>query len=561
MKTLLIFLWLAMLIGCGDKENDSYSTLKYDEIPGDYRDTAALGNAYSKMHKKLLNMNCVTGNPQVRGNSVGELRYEKNMSVSQIMNQIGGSIASAFPFPPVNVHLSLTTAIEQAVDTHSQTHHIFWVGTNRKSVFSPGTARISDQASKFKQAAPERLVEVCGDEFVSEIQYGASLIATLRLDFVKKEDKAEVESKLGLDIPDGKFKLDGQIKTVSKAVRNRTRVTLLAKQFGGDPAGLFKILPDNMAYCTLENIDQCLMTMNQLVIYAKSDFHASLLQPGTESSGWNVVKYITQRYSDSGLIELAPSADTEIPLEVKLMRQDLERKYLAEMQLMARIDRLLSNAASRIDNGQLSKIYEMQKKVSNNITILRDVQHYCLDNIEGCSDYSKKWLAELNQYSEKDLELDFQDSQFEIKYDGATFGGKKGRAFDDRHALKDGVSINRITLQKDGYLQSMVLDMSDGTRISHGGSFAGGKGSSTINLSEGEYVTRMDVHVGKPALKSHRVFFIRIYTSEGQVIESGRMTKNTATITAPSGMQILGFFGRQGDRIDKIGAIFATARY
>ncbi|KAG3226704.1 hypothetical protein PC129_g2698 [Phytophthora cactorum] len=78
---------------------------------------------------------------------------------------------------------------------------------------------------------------------------------------------------------------------------------------------------------------------------------------------------------------------------------------------------------------------------------------------------------------------------------------------------------------------------------------------STLALEHGEYVISMEIHWVKKCT-STRVFFLKFVTSEGNSVSGRTTTENNATVTAPDGFQLSGFFGRAESAIDQLGVIW-----
>ncbi|KAF4142225.1 Jacalin-like lectin domain [Phytophthora infestans] len=87
--------------------------------------------------------------------------------------------------------------------------------------------------------------------------------------------------------------------------------------------------------------------------------------------------------------------------------------------------------------------------------------------------------------------------------------------------------------------------------FSHGG--AGGK-ENTLTLAEGEYITSMEAHWAEKKSRT-RIFYLSFGTSAGSTVSAGSQTESKSTVTAPEGFQLGGFFGQDGDEIDKLGTI------
>ena len=138
-----------------------------------------------------------------------------------------------------------------------------------------------------------------------------------------------------------------------------------------------------------------------------------------------------------------------------------------------------------------------------------------------------------------------------IKYSD-TFGGGGGSAFsfvEEMTQLPDSVTLR-------------AGDRVDGISATYGDvtAVAGGDGGSeyTLELEDGEYITSMTVSkVKKSLFGTYRVSYVKLVTNLGNVIEGGTYkSSNSTTYTAPEGYAIAGFYGHEGDELDRLGAIY-----
>ncbi|POM78119.1 Hypothetical protein PHPALM_4394, partial [Phytophthora palmivora] len=67
----------------------------------------------------------------------------------------------------------------------------------------------------------------------------------------------------------------------------------------------------------------------------------------------------------------------------------------------------------------------------------------------------------------------------------------------------------------------------------------------------------MEAHWGEKGGHT-RIFYLKFTTSAGNTLAGGSTTDSSATATAPAGYQLSGFFGRDGDEIDLLGAVWAS---
>ncbi|MGW1612884.1 jacalin-like lectin [Streptomyces sp. NPDC002285] len=133
------------------------------------------------------------------------------------------------------------------------------------------------------------------------------------------------------------------------------------------------------------------------------------------------------------------------------------------------------------------------------------------------------------------------------------FGGPHGTAFNDADDLPASVSPRTLTLRGGTRLDAVSLTHDGGTALTHGG--AGGTAAS-LPLAGGEHLTAVKLTQGQRDGRT-RIFSAAFTTDRGRTLSAGTATSATTTFTAPSGWQIVGFTGRSGDELDKLGVLYA----
>lgn len=136
---------------------------------------------------------------------------------------------------------------------------------------------------------------------------------------------------------------------------------------------------------------------------------------------------------------------------------------------------------------------------------------------------------------------------------GDQFGGPHGTAFNDAGNLPATPAPRTLTLRGDSRLDAVSLTLSGGTTLGHGGS---GGTPASLTLGSGEHLTSVTLSRGQKDGRT-RLFSAAFTTDTGRTVSAGTPTSDTATYTAPAGWQIVGFTGRAGDEIDKLGVIYA----
>jgi endonuclease/exonuclease/phosphatase family metal-dependent hydrolase len=136
------------------------------------------------------------------------------------------------------------------------------------------------------------------------------------------------------------------------------------------------------------------------------------------------------------------------------------------------------------------------------------------------------------------------------------FGGPHGTAFNDADDLPATPSPRTLTLRGASRLDAVSLTHDGGTTLPHGGT---GGTATSLTLASGEHLTSVKLTQGQKDGRT-RLFSAAFTTDKGRTLSSGTATTDTRTFTAPSGWQIVGFTGRAGAEIDKLGVLYAPIR-
>ena len=133
------------------------------------------------------------------------------------------------------------------------------------------------------------------------------------------------------------------------------------------------------------------------------------------------------------------------------------------------------------------------------------------------------------------------------------FGGPHGTAFNDADDLPAAVSPRTLTLRGGARLDAVSLAHDGGTTLTHGGT---GGTATSLTLAAGEHLKSVKLTQGQKDGQT-RIFSAAFTTDKARTLSSGTATSDATTFTAPSGWQIVGFTGRSGDEIDKLGVLYA----
>ncbi|MER7405053.1 jacalin-like lectin [Streptomyces sp. NPDC000070] len=135
-------------------------------------------------------------------------------------------------------------------------------------------------------------------------------------------------------------------------------------------------------------------------------------------------------------------------------------------------------------------------------------------------------------------------------------GGPHGTAFNDADDLPSTPAPRTLTLRGAARLDAVSLTHDGGTTLTHGGT---GGTATSLTLAPGEHLTSVRLTQGQKDGHT-RIFSASFTTDDNRTLSAGTATSDAKTFTAPSGWQIVGFTGRAGTEIDKLGVIYAPIR-
>jgi len=133
------------------------------------------------------------------------------------------------------------------------------------------------------------------------------------------------------------------------------------------------------------------------------------------------------------------------------------------------------------------------------------------------------------------------------------WGGPHGTNYNDVASLPVNPTVSTLNIQAGNRVDRVEIVLSNGDVFSHGGS---GGTLQSLNLNSGEYLSSVNLCSGQYNGDT-RIFSVDFATNTGRHLAGGTTSSSCTTYSAPGGWQIVGFHGRSGDEVDKLGVIYA----
>ncbi|WDE07004.1 hypothetical protein SG34_009000 [Thalassomonas viridans] len=340
-------------------------------LPGSEYDTAILGQAYNSTKQLMYPLKSISGvESREKGNTQATIYVGMDLGYSEVLNLLDGAVDGSYNVPAIQVSAGANYAKQTAADefTSVYTMHVS-VKPKKKVLLADPDVGISPTQAALDWLAndPANIGDRVGDEYVSAIEYGANLMVNMVVEYASKEDKRNIGGYLDVSWA-GKVSAKGQLQLLDEEVKQSVKITITAKQSGGDPTQLANILPDGIASCSLKSPEFCFDIFTQAVEYLNSNFPNQF----ATLENYNVERIHTQRYDESGsnARELIPQAGyQEFSLLMRMKKRDLYDDYVTSILHHRRARSLLQNYASRLTPQQEDYIEQISEYSLDNASV------------------------------------------------------------------------------------------------------------------------------------------------------------------------------------------------
>ena len=510
---------------------------------------------------------------------MGSIQYEQDMNYSSILRKLDGNSSSSARVIIAEADAASNLAMDSSGDERSETHMVYWTGVNKKRVFPSPSYLLTEDGKGFVLNKKADLQRKCGDSFISEIEYGASLFVTLKIEYMNSSDKFQSGAGFKVDLKTGIFKSEENLSKLDLDLKKRTRLSLVIRQLGGDPTALIRIVPAEAITCTLDNLEPCMNTFEKVMEYLKGDFAKSLEITDDQDSQWNIINYGVRRYDESGLEILTPTGGFISPSpETIAMREKLEKLYATEVLHARRADMILNNGQfiPYLSDKEIVQINNIRKTAIGNTEQLAKFQRYCDENVLDCAGKIKGKLYSQAVYDASILsvELGTRRSKGDLNYYNIVGGYEYGSKFDDTNlAIRGGMITSLDFAAKtitgdlheyygiDSQLTGIRVNYADGSNSTHGRL---DKRQTQTLVVGGDQIRAFTVcYDANSNIPTPRVVGISVTTHSSQSLSVGNLLMSKCTTTNfENNEAFIGFVGSSGADVDSLGLVtrIATGR-
>ncbi|WP_152621905.1 leucine-rich repeat domain-containing protein [Archangium violaceum] len=408
-----LFLGVMGLSGCSEAPGnpaattvDAFGTTEQDVrvTPAQMVGAALLGTGFS-VEDESFRGQCLQGSVAYSGAAMSDASLVLVDSYERIKSDLGINISGKATFATWDLNAAARFAMNAAetLNSSSMTFRYQVRGRNAMLVDAVPTAR----ALEARTRGSEAVKQMCGTEFVQQVELGAGLWVNVKYDFLDQAAKSEFAADVKVNILK-LFSGSGAVTLEDDRLKKSASITVSALQLGGDPTQLSSIFSTTCQdeasqptgggtagpprrciaalSCSLERPQDCQAALERIVTYAAEEFPAQLQDlryDPTSTSGAAIMAYITQGYKTGGFYDLLNEDSPLVEVAVINARSQLHARLLHLVSDSQRVMQLLS-PSFRLTSEERLGYESTQSRISNQINMLVAAANICYTRLSDC---------------------------------------------------------------------------------------------------------------------------------------------------------------------------------
>ena len=375
---------------------------------------ASLGQGYNSENEDFVGQ-CVrlVGDAEFVGNQTASISFDRSLDESRMATEMGfqldararyglfsGSLAANFASSSSSSEYSDVTIYSHTVNFKNAK---FRFAGLEDGLTSEGKSAKGNSNGPF---VGDNWGGTCGDQFVSQIQLGAKLLVSVKVEFASREEKQSFSADIGFHGPP--VDVEAHLKIASARFGKHASLSIHAFQLGGDVGRLSQIFNTGkgqsaLITASLEDPKSITELLRAVVDYSTNDFPTQIKEtiPLTSPIGPAHLIYITSPYQELGLLATPPI----ISAGVTNARRELSSAFERNAKYQSRISSML-NGPVRLSPRQLAQTKQMQISVAKNLALIQEAAFICYTDLS-------KAVAKVTEITER--LVDFTPEQFDIR--------------------------------------------------------------------------------------------------------------------------------------------------
>ena len=448
--SLLSVLLSAALFGCKHDSKDQPASDLESEVSGSAAKLpSSLGVGFDS-ETQTRKTKCVEGTPVWRGAQDAKFEFGQDLSFDQILKEISGGGNVGAKLSVFDIKGAADFASKYASSQYSSTITLSNNVTLKKLLLQNPHLTDAGQAEVSGGKTTETVRKTCGDEYFDTIVYGAQLFVVAKFDFQSAQDKLAFKGSAAVSLA-GVGELGGQISNLNDKIKRNSKVSITARQVGGNTDELSSILSAEIITCSLEEFDKkCLPMLVKIVNYAKDSFREGLKKlPDPENNkvgdpkGWAEITFSTTKYADEKIDGIVLIPNIDVPLiteEIEKNRGQIYDSFQAMLLDNERAAKLLRDFT--LSDFQRKKVEEVERSTAANKDALAVVGDVCMKTPAKCEAKYADYKASVKTYDQRLLSLDICLTKADIDNTSWNF------------TRSNGSFIGKVTLASSGKIEN-----------------------------------------------------------------------------------------------------------
>ncbi|MCB0422685.1 MAG: hypothetical protein KDD61_16915 [Bdellovibrionales bacterium] len=394
-------------------------------IPAGQKEEGTLAMGYNPDTQEFVGT-CLKGRTEKHGRQEANLSFTQSLSESALSKELGMDAGTRFRYGAATVKASakFMKATKSSGFSISAVYSGDYRFKNSVLVFEEaqagGQAGVNIEQQRLSSVGRSvrsddaRWDETCGAEYVAQIERGAKLFYSIKIDFMTTEEKSLFEAAFSYD--SSYANVSAHLKNTQSNFSKRTTITVGALQIGGDVKKITELFDSEsesngesalgFVKCSFGDLSRCDQVMANAIRYATRDFKKQLDEapdnPAYEGGPANI-RYITKPYSTAGIYHKFSSVMTK---DIAQRRRELEAYFDNDLKNLNEVNSILLNRAMVVSLRQNKVLKDQLNRVNANITLMKNAAEICYHTPERCPDEAVAAIQERADFDESVLVIE-----------------------------------------------------------------------------------------------------------------------------------------------------------
>ncbi|MCL5260980.1 MAG: hypothetical protein M1561_04795 [Gammaproteobacteria bacterium] len=382
-------------------------------LANDNKFEAGLGFGFSN-DRKTPTVMCVNGgNATYGGSGEGLIDVARSYSLYEVKKQLHMNADADVDIGIFSDEMAADFVRNLEQDRYSESFiYRTWIKLKNSVYNPPEQGDILNGLGKRFQNDPAMFRQVCGDQYVAQMEWGGYLYVAVKFIFNSESDMQTFNSAMSGAFGDV-FQMSAKFSQAMSMVNKNGAIKIQAYQLGGDPTKLGRILGGEggqapIVYCSFDDLARCKQMLDNVIIYATNTTGDNFPTQITIGSATTPVSAANTNLDLLDYIYLGVIIQSKSKLTQEIKDA---RKELAQVLEQTKADedraKFLISRFSYVGD-YVGKLQSLLQTLQQNESSLMSAGSSCFSDLDGCVNAAKTALANLKPINRNLLEQPFE---------------------------------------------------------------------------------------------------------------------------------------------------------